>query len=86
MDLASSSLWAERVVATLLALLVLAVLAPDVAGEGGRAVAVVATYSVVAFALVGCIVVGQRRSRGLRVAGWVLLLIMVVLELRLRNL
>ena len=78
--------WSERVLATLLVLGALAVLIPNCIvptrstgagirpGAGQLALAPVIIYAVVGLALVACIVVGQGRSRALRLTGWALLI------------
>lgn len=75
--------WAERLGALAVALVVVATVIPDVAGDGARGVVIATAYSAAAIGLVACIAVGQRRSRVLRIAGWALLLALALLELRL---
>ena len=76
-------LWAERLGASLLVLLFLAILAPDlIEPRVGFHGWVFVTYAAIACLLVACIVVGQARSLGLRIVGWVLLVTLCVLEAR----
>jgi peptidoglycan/LPS O-acetylase OafA/YrhL len=81
---------AERLCAAVLALFALAVLYPDLARFSDVRARIRAPYPwgvfgcYAAFAggVVACIVIGQNRSRALRVAGWIVLLVFVLLELR----
>jgi hypothetical protein len=84
------AVWSERLCASVLALLTLAVVLPDLI-PGGRRVSdtrMVGREVLLAFmpfvgilsGLVAMIIVGQKRSRALRIAGWSLLLAFVVLE------
>jgi hypothetical protein len=74
---------AERVCAALLALFALAMLYPDLASlSAPYPWWVFGGYAALASGLVACIVIGQNRSRALRVSGWIALLVFVVLELR----
>jgi hypothetical protein len=76
--------WAERLCAVVLALLVLMVHAPDLASMTlPFPIAVFGPYVAYACLFVACIVVGQGRSRTLRIVGWVALLAWVVVELRI---
>ena len=76
------ALSAERIGAALLVLLFLAILAPDLVEPSGFNGWVFAGYAGVACLLFGIIVVGQRRSLGLRITGWILLTALCVLEAR----
>ena len=87
------ALWAERMGAVVLALFVLAVTVPDLGSirrlangrrvwKGGDPLGLVVIVVILA-ALVLSVVIGQKRSRALRIAGWALLLAVVVGTLRL---
>lgn len=89
----SIAVWAERLGAVVLALFVLAVTVPDLGTmrrlangrhvwRGGDPLALVAAV-VTLSALVAAVIVGQKRSLALRIAGWTLLMAIVVLRLRL---
>jgi hypothetical protein len=76
-------IWAERLCAAVLALFALALLFPDLASRSAPYPwGILGAYAALACGLVACIVLGQNRSRTLRVAGWIALLAFVVLELR----
>jgi hypothetical protein len=66
-----------------LALIALALLIPDLDPSPATYRWVLGAYVALACGLVAAIVMGQRRSRLLRVAGWLGLLAFVVLELSL---
>jgi hypothetical protein len=86
------AVWGERVCAVVLAVLALAVIAPNIGSvertASGRQVFrrdpwTLLACVVAASVIVAAIIVGQKRSRTLRIAGWVLLLAFWVLEIRL---
>jgi len=86
------TVWIERIVAIVLALLALAVLYPNLGSfkrlPNGREVwksgdpRTLAIFVAVELVLLVAIIVGQRRSRVLRIVGWILLLALCTLEFR----
>ena len=87
-------IWAERVAAVLVAAVAVGVALPNIGPQGWpehghsgswlqhRNPWVIGAYIAIACVLLAGIVIGQRRSRWMRLASWLLLLCYLILEVR----